>query len=181
MRAESSLALVALLVPATGLADMVKCKLPDGSVYIGMSPPPNCGPVSSTQERGLSDLGVPRKPRVPLPTRMPSDERGAKQDAETARGRDIETRRSPPAVELQTIHNRLDDNGPFVEGTVANGAAFTVYNVRICIEGMCDYTAPPTLQPGSQATFQIPTHREYHVRDGAAWKITWDEVPDGIE
>jgi len=85
----------------------------------------------------------------------------------------IERHYRPPAVDLQTMRTRLDGDRAYVEGTVANGAPFAVYNVWVCIKGNCDYATPPTLQPGSQATFRVPARLEHYVA-GPDYRITWD-------
>ena len=144
---------------------MVKCRQAYGSLYVGASPPPSCAPIHSGSHREKPPASVP----IPS-TGAPSPERRTKHG-------DVERHRHA-AVAFQTIHNRLDGDHAFIEGTVANGATFAVYNVRVCIEGVCNYTAPSTLQPGSRATFQIPADREYYVRRGPDWRITWEFWPE---
>ena len=60
------------ITPQQSSAQLMKCRLPDGSLYIGVSPPPDCGPVSNARERGPSDSGAAPKPRKFLPTPTPA-------------------------------------------------------------------------------------------------------------
>jgi hypothetical protein len=57
-----------LLLPTTVLAQLMKCRKPDGSLYVGSSPPADCGPVSDVRERGPADLPVPTKTSRHMPT-----------------------------------------------------------------------------------------------------------------
>jgi hypothetical protein len=173
--------LVTLILATTTIAsaDMVKCKKPDGSLYIGPTPPEDCVPVGSARDRSSEGGGASWKPGefLPTPTPAPSAGEHGKPEVEAARLREIEERRKAPAVVLQNMYNRLYSNGRFVEGTVANSASFPVYGVRICVEGHCDYTSPSTLQPGAQGTFQFPARRNYSFDEGSTWQITWDVLP----
>ena len=104
----------------------------------------------------------------------PSVEDGAKRSAIERRGR-------PPAVDFcARILTRLHGDRAFVEGSVANGARFTVHNVRVCIKGECDYATPSTLRPGSQATFRVPAKLERYM-SGPDYRITWEVMPGGGE
>ena len=79
-----------------------------------------------------------------------------------------------PAVDFcARIQTLLEGDRAYVEGAVANGAPFPVYNVRVCIKGECDYATPSTLQPGSQATFRVPAKLERYV-SGPDYRITWE-------
>ena len=63
-----------LLLPTGALADLVKCKQTNGSLYVGTSPPPDCGPVSNVRERSPADADTANgreKPR-PMPTAAPA-------------------------------------------------------------------------------------------------------------
>jgi len=63
-----------LLLPTGAQADLMKCKQSNGSLYVGTSPPPDCGPVSNVRERspGDADASSERgKPR-PVPTVAPA-------------------------------------------------------------------------------------------------------------
>jgi hypothetical protein len=63
-----------LLFPTGALADLMKCRQSNGSLYVGTSPPPDCGPVSNVRERGPSDPDASNereKPR-PMPTAAPA-------------------------------------------------------------------------------------------------------------
>ncbi len=77
-----SIVLVAtlLLLPAGVQAELMKCRQPSGTIYVGSSPPPDCGPVSNVRERGPVDfevsnerVGEREKPRV-SPTPYPNRE-----------------------------------------------------------------------------------------------------------
>jgi hypothetical protein len=70
-----------LLLPAGVRAELMKCRQPSGTLYVGSSPPPDCGPVSDTRERGTANSAASHerdsergKPR-PNPT-PPSESRG---------------------------------------------------------------------------------------------------------
>jgi hypothetical protein len=55
-----------LLLPASVHAELMKCRLPSGTLYVGSSPPPDCGPVSDARERGPVDhdsFGEPGRDR----------------------------------------------------------------------------------------------------------------------
>jgi hypothetical protein len=63
-----------LLLPTAALADLMKCKQTNGTLYVGTSPPPDCGPVSNVRERGPADSNAANereKPR-PMPTTAPA-------------------------------------------------------------------------------------------------------------
>ncbi len=63
-----------LLLPAGAQADLMKCRQSNGSLYVGTSPPPDCGPVSNVRERGPGDPDASNergKPR-PIPTVAPA-------------------------------------------------------------------------------------------------------------
>jgi hypothetical protein len=176
------LLLAALVVAATTIAnaDMVQCKKPDGSLYVGSSPPENCVPVGTLRSQGHGDDGgASWKPGafLPTPTPAPGPETQRKAEAEAAKKREMEERKRTPAVALQGMYNRSYRNGRFVEGTVANGASFAVYNVRVCIDNgaRCQYTAPSTLYPGAQGTFSF----EVLYTEIPDWAVTWDVTPTG--
>jgi hypothetical protein len=172
--------IIALLVIASVTmvhAEMVKCKKPDGSLYVGPTPPENCTAVGNLREHPASgDSGSSWKQGDfrPTPTPVPDT---STLDAEESKRKDIETKRqaSVGLVAVQEMVTQRYRNGLFFEGKVANGAAFAVYNVQICIERgtRCQPTAPSTLQPGATGTFQF----EVLKWGGPDWKITWDVVP----
>jgi hypothetical protein len=72
MRHLCQLALVAMVVlfPAGVLAQLVKCRLPNGTLYVGSAPPSDCGPVSDVRERGPvhSSGASGQSQRRPTPT-----------------------------------------------------------------------------------------------------------------
>ena len=75
MRNMCKLAFVAMVVlfPTGVLAQLVKCRLPNGTLYIGSAPPPDCGPVSDIRERGRVDSSGAsgQSQRKPTPTPQP--------------------------------------------------------------------------------------------------------------
>jgi len=77
MRHLCKLALVAMVVllPTGVLAQLVKCRLANGTLYIGSAPPPDCGPVSDVRERGPVDSSGAsgQSQRRPTPTPPRSD------------------------------------------------------------------------------------------------------------
>jgi hypothetical protein len=158
LKAAAFLAVLALLVPSIAAAAMVQCTEPNGSLYIGISPPANCVPVDKLRATPGRDAGSSRKTGELRPTPTPK----------------------PPAVVLRNMSKRLHGNGRFVEGSVANGASFPVYNVRVCVDDFCDYTSPSTLQPGATATFSIPANPN-SFEESRGLRITWDVVREGNE
>jgi hypothetical protein len=65
---------VVCLLPTGALADLMKCRQSNGNLYVGTSPPPDCGPVSNARERGPADSAASNeraKPR-PMPTVAPT-------------------------------------------------------------------------------------------------------------
>ena len=69
LRTASLLALIFFAItPQRSFAQLMKCRLPDGSLYIGVSPPRDCGPVSNARERGPSDSRAAPKPGKFSPT-----------------------------------------------------------------------------------------------------------------
>ena len=151
-------AVFALLVPTAAVTAMVQCTEPDGSLYIGISPPANCVPIDklrATPGRGAGSSGRNGELRPTPPPR-------------------------PPAVVLQNMSKQLRDNRYFVDGSVANEASFAVYNVQVCIDDVCDYTSPSTLQPHATATFSIPANPNRLEKSGGL-RITWDVVRESTE
>ena len=84
LRRASLVALIVFAItPQRSFAQLMKCRLPDGSLYIGVSPPSNCGPVSNAQERGPSDSGAsPKRAKLP-PTPTPASEQTDAEDRPT--------------------------------------------------------------------------------------------------
>jgi hypothetical protein len=63
LRKASLVALIIFAItPQRSFAQLMKCRRPNGSLYLGISPPPDCGPVSNARERGPSDSGASPKP-----------------------------------------------------------------------------------------------------------------------
>src|SRR5262245_19174133 len=130
------LLMLALLVPSSQATELLQCIEPNGSRYIGISPPANCVPLVKGRATPGRDAGSSRKTDELRPTPRPN----------------------PPAVVLQSMSKLTHDEGLFAEGSVANGASFPVYNVRICIDEFCDYTSPSTIEPGATAAFAVPAN-----------------------
>ena len=88
-------------------------------------------------------------------------------------GVEMNRRRHIQAIAVRDIANRTYSNGRFIQGTIANGVDFPVYDVRICLDrgSVCRYMA--TLQSGAEVTFSFPTNL-IGIPD---WKVTWDVVP----
>ena len=73
LRTASLVALIFFAItPQRSFAQLMKCRLPDGSLYVGISPPRDCGPVSNARERGPSDSGTAPKPGKFSPTPTPA-------------------------------------------------------------------------------------------------------------
>ena len=88
MAALGRVTLVALvasfaITPRQCVAQLMKCRLPNGSLYVGISPPPDCGPVSNSRERGPSDSATSSKPAKTLPTPTPSAQQTEEEDRPT--------------------------------------------------------------------------------------------------
>jgi hypothetical protein len=166
---------IALLAPTLALADMVKCKKPDGGLYVGPTPPENCVPVGNLQSQGSSGSSWSPGAFLPTPTPAPDAATVSKAEAEAAKQKDIERRRGITAVAIQNMVIQRYRNGNFFEGTVANGADFPVYSVQICIDQgqRCQPVAPSTLFPGAQGTFSF----EVVGWNTPDYRITWDVVP----
>jgi hypothetical protein len=160
-------------------AEMVKCKQPNGSLYIGLEPPANCVPIGSLRSGGsnhqnsLGNSNSSWKSDELRPT--PPTKPGAAEAAETATKGETEKKRGGSAIAVQNIVNKAYRNGYFVEGTLANDASFPVYDVRICIDHgrACQETAPSTLYPGATGTFSFEVPNS-NIPDCT---ITWTVVP----
>jgi hypothetical protein len=180
VRAEVAVLLVAVSLPVAARAELAKCKQPDGSLYVGPTPPENCVPVGSIRSQS-GDGASSWKPGEFHATPTPAAAASApdKAEAETAKQKEIEARRAVRAIAIQNMVNKVYRDGPMVEGTVANGAPFPVYGVRICLnQGQaCQYTAPSTIYPGATATFSFAAPN----REIPDYQITWDVVPGGTE
>ena len=85
---------------------------------------------------------------------------------------ELEARKSVTAV--QVVGNQVYDNDGFLEGKLANGADFTVYNVRVCASRNCQPASPPTLDAGAHGTFRFPAEVQ---RDAGSMVVTWDVEP----
>jgi hypothetical protein len=85
LRRASLVALIACFaIPAQrSFAQLMKCRLPNGSLYVGISPPADCGPVSNARERGPSDAGTSSKPGKFLPTPTPASKQTDGEDRPT--------------------------------------------------------------------------------------------------
>jgi hypothetical protein len=71
------------ITPRQSVAQLMKCRLPNGSLYVGISPPPDCGPVSNARERGPSDSATSSKPAKAVPTPTPSAKQTEEEDRPT--------------------------------------------------------------------------------------------------
>ena len=84
LRRASLVALIFFAItPQRSFAQLMKCRLPDGSLYIGVSPPRDCGPVSNARERGPSDSGTSSKRGKSPPTPTPASEQTDGEDRST--------------------------------------------------------------------------------------------------
>jgi hypothetical protein len=151
------LAALALLAPATAVAEIVTCTERDGSLYIGISPPANCVPLDKARRVPGRDGGSSSKGEL-HPTPRPKG----------------------GAVVLRNMSKQLRGNERFAEGSVANEADLPAYNVQACVDGLCHYTSPSTLQPGETATFSIPANSS-PLEESKGVRITWDAVREGTE
>jgi hypothetical protein len=146
--------------------DLVLCTTRDGKQYAGDTPPPGC---VATAPRTTAAAPATSGPAVETPRARAAETRDA----------EIDRRRRVRAITLQSIVNRAYSNGRFLQGTVANGADFPVYGVRICVDSgnTCRSMTPPTLDPGARGAFSFPTNL-LGVPD---WVIAWDVVPHAGE
>jgi len=162
------------MLPSARAAELTKCVKPDGTIYVGIAPPSDCA-IRATEKAADSDTGTSWKPGTFAPPR-PRKVKKEDSDAEAAVEREIRRKRSVPALAIQRMEIRSYINGLFFEGTIANGADFPVYRSQICIDDgrICRALAPPTLQPGAQATFAIGVP---NWNSPANYQITWDVVP----
>ena len=170
-RKSLGLSLAAFALVATrASADMVKCREPNGSLYVGSAPPENCTPLGSIRPQSAGP-GSSWSPGTLLPTPTPVPDT-SKADAAEAAQKEIDHKRGAPAVAVQKMVVKRYTNGLFFEGEVANGAEFPVYAVQICIENgqRCQPVAPATLQPGSQGTFSFEV-LSFNAPD---YRISWD-------
>jgi hypothetical protein len=168
---------IAIVLGASGAASaLVLCTTEDGKTYMGDEPPPRCAVTKELTDSIPAELPTPV--RHPTAARDPAAEQRAREGLLRAaeQNTEIDRRRHIRAITMQRMMNRTYANGRFIEGSVANGADFAVYGVRICIESgnFCQYMAPSTLQPGAQGTFSFPTNL-MAVPD---WRVMWDVVPD---
>jgi len=170
-----------LLATATvAHAEVVKCRQPNGSLYIGLAPPEKCVPVGNLRSGGSNRQSSPGnsdsswRPGEFRPTPLPKP--GAPEAAEAAKKPETEERRGESAIAVRNIVNKAYRNGYFVEGTLANDAPFPVYDVRICIDHgrACQETAPSTLYPGATGAFSF----EVSNRNIPDCTITWTVVPE---
>ena len=158
-------------------ADLVKCKKPDGSLYVGPMPPENCTPVGSLRAPAAPKEGDSSwRPGDFRPTPAPTPDSGAA-EAVAAKKAEIDRRRGVEALAIQSMQVKAYRNGQFFEGTVANGADFPVYDAKICIQRgkRCESLRPSTVHPGATATFLF----EVIGWDVPDYRITWDVVPPG--
>lgn len=155
----------AVLLGASSVEAFVKCRTPDGSTYFGDVPPPRCEiegefsdapppPVVVGISEGFTASADPERALVEL-----------QRNAEAER----ESRKHVPAVHV--VGDQVYENDGFVLGKIANGADFTVYNVRICASRYCEAASPKTLLAGDHGSFRFPSE----VRnDVGSMDVRWD-------
>jgi hypothetical protein len=143
----------------------VKCRTLEGSTYFGDVPPPRC-----EIQGEFSD--APPPPTVvgisEASTASADPERtlaALQQNAEAVR----EFRKQVPAVRV--VGDEVYENDGFVLGKIANGADFTVYNVRICASRYCEAATPRTLLAGDHGSFRFPAEVR---RDVGSMAVRWD-------
>ena len=84
LRTASLVALIFFAItPQRSFAQLMKCRLPDGSLYVGISPPRDCGPVSNARERGPSDSRAAPKPGKFSATPTPAEKEMDGEDRST--------------------------------------------------------------------------------------------------
>jgi hypothetical protein len=151
-----ALAILLAFAGRTVAQGLQEWKTPEGKVYIGLSPPPGSVSMGVAGERGparIGESGPARRPAARVETTRPGASSVGRQaigEAESARlGQGA-------AVVFSDMHQRSDGSERFLEGAVLNGAVYPVYNVKVCVGGLCRLAAPATLQPGGSGAFSIP-------------------------
>ncbi len=143
----------------------MKCRTLEGGTYFGDVPPPRCeiqGQFSDAPPPptvvGVSDgSAASADPERALAV--------LQQNAEAERA----FRKHVPAVRV--VGDQVYENDGFVLGKIANGADFTVYNVRICASRYCEAATPKTLLAGDHGSFRFPSE----VRnDVGSMVVRWD-------
>jgi hypothetical protein len=169
--------LFALILSVPSVFASVLCTTRDGKIFAGDEPPPGC--TAKGERLDASSQHSKSKTELPEPGNLPVERDGEHPVGPEAQAAEMDRRRNTPAIAMRSIANTQYANGRFVQGTVANGADFPVYGVRICADSgnVCQSIVPPTLPPGAQGTFSFPTNL-LGVPD---YVVTWDVVPHGTE
>ena len=158
--------MAALFLNASSVDAFVKCRTLDGQTYFGDVPPPRCEIQGEFSDAPPAPTVVGISDGFSAATAAP--ERALEElqwNAEAER----EARKHVPAVRV--VGDEVYENDGFLEGKIANGADFTVYNVRICASRYCEAATPRTLLAGDHGSFRFPAEVR---RDTGSMRVTWD-------
>ena len=158
--------MAALVLVASSAQAYVKCRTLDGSTYFGDVPPPRC------EIQGEFSDAPPPPTVVGISegfTAASADPERALAELQWNAEADREFRKRVPAVRV--VGDQVYENDGFLVGKIANGADFTVYNVRICASRYCEAATPRTLLAGDHASFRFPSEVR---RDVGSMVVRWD-------
>ena len=157
---------VVLLFGASSAEAFVKCRTLDGSTYFGDVPPPHC----EIQGEFSDAPPPPTVVGISEGTTEPSmDSERALAELQWNAEAERESRKHVPAVHV--VGGEVYEDDGFVLGKIANGADFTVFNVRICASRHCEAASPRTLLAGDHGSFRFPSE----VRnDVGSMDVRWD-------
>ena len=151
-----ALAILLAFAGSSAAQGIQKWKTPDGKLYIGSSPPQDSVSVGVAGEDG------PERAGESSPARSSAARAETTRPGASSAGRQTNGEAEPPrlrqgaAVVFSDMHERNDGSERFLEGAVLNGAVYPVYNVKVCVGGLCRFAVPATLQSGGSGTFSIP-------------------------
>ena len=157
----------ALLLSASSVEAFVKCRTLEGSTYFGDVPPPRCeiqGEFSDAPPPpvvvGLAEEGL---------TAASADSERTLEELQWDAEAERELRKRIPAVRV--VGDEVYENDGFLQGKIANGADFTVFNVRVCASRYCEAATPETLLAGDHGSFSFPAEVR---RDVGSMVVKWD-------
>jgi hypothetical protein len=151
-----ALAILLAFAGSSAAQGIQKWKTPDGKLYIGSSPPQGSVSVGVAGDHGPERAGQSSPARSPA-ARAETTRPGAGSVGRQANGEAEPARLTQgSAVVFADMHERNDGSERFLEGAVLNGAVYPVYNVKVCVGGLCRFAVPATLQSGGSGRFSIP-------------------------